>query len=72
MPKQSVKVVIRTRPTPNFCSKNLQIDPINSVSAAIQRLTSIFDDLERDCSHPEISLRWTHQQCARVMEVQIR
>lgn len=30
--KQQVKVVIRTRPTPNFCSKNLNIDPVNSVS----------------------------------------
>ena len=30
--KQSVKVVIRTRPTPNFATKNIQIDPINSVS----------------------------------------
>ena len=30
MVKQQVKVVIRTRPTPNFCSKNLSIDPINS------------------------------------------
>jgi len=32
MGKESVKVVIRTRPTPNFASKNIQIDPINSVS----------------------------------------
>jgi len=32
MRKQSVKVVIRTRPTPNFASKNIQIDPVNSVS----------------------------------------
>ena len=31
--KQSVKVVIRTRPTPNFATKNIQIDPINSVSS---------------------------------------
>ncbi len=31
--KQSVKVVIRTRPTPNFCSKNLNIDPVNNVSS---------------------------------------
>lgn len=30
MRKQSVKVVIRTRPTPNFASKNIQIDPVNS------------------------------------------
>jgi len=32
MGKQNVKVVIRTRPTPNFASKNIHIDPINSVS----------------------------------------
>lgn len=32
MVKESVKVVIRTRPTPNFATKNIQIDPINSVS----------------------------------------
>jgi len=35
MRKQSVKVVIRTRPTPNFASKNIQIDPVNSVSLQI-------------------------------------
>ena len=32
MGKQSVKVIIRTRPTPNFATKNIQIDPVNAVS----------------------------------------
>jgi hypothetical protein len=32
MVKNTVKVVIRTRPTNNFCSKNISIDPIHSVS----------------------------------------
>ena len=35
--KQSVKVVIRTRPTNNFCSKNLNIDPVHSVSTSSQQ-----------------------------------
>jgi hypothetical protein len=32
MVKKAIKVVIRTRPTANFASKNIQIDPINSVN----------------------------------------
>lgn len=47
MPKQSVKVVIRTRPTPNFCSKNLQIDPINSVSLSFNQWIDILCFLVR-------------------------
>lgn len=30
MTKENIKVVVRTRPTPNFCSKNLNIDTVNS------------------------------------------
>ena len=64
--KQSVKVVIRTRPTPNFCSKNLNIDQINSVSKSThfgfshlsvwvaQNIYSnfVFFYAARDSSHP--------------------
>jgi hypothetical protein len=32
MTRQNVKVVIRTRPTPNFASKNLIIDQVNSTA----------------------------------------
>lgn len=32
MVKHNVKVVIRTRPTANFASKNLQIDPASPVT----------------------------------------
>jgi hypothetical protein len=32
MVKHNVKVVIRTRPTANFASKNLQIDTTTNVS----------------------------------------
>jgi hypothetical protein len=32
MVKHNVRVVIRTRPTANFASKNLQIDPLTNVS----------------------------------------
>lgn len=32
MGKQSVKVIIRTRPTPNFATKNIQIDPIGATT----------------------------------------
>lgn len=32
MVKHNVKVVIRTRPTANFASKNLQIDTTSNVS----------------------------------------
>jgi len=39
MVKQSVKVVIRTRPTSNFASKNLQVDPTNSVSFSFLTLS---------------------------------
>lgn len=42
MGKQSVKVVIRTRPTPNFATKNIQIDPINSVSISYSLLIVVF------------------------------
>lgn len=31
MAKHNVKVVVRTRPTSNFASKNLQIDTVNNV-----------------------------------------
>ena len=41
MGKQSVKVIIRTRPTPNFATKNIQIDPINSVSLSSDRINFI-------------------------------
>lgn len=41
MGKQSVKVIIRTRPTPNFATKNIQIDPINSVSLSSDRIKFI-------------------------------
>lgn len=30
--KESIKVVIRTRPTPDFASKNINIDPNNKVN----------------------------------------
>ena len=40
MGKQSVKVIIRTRPTPNFATKNIQIDPVNSVSTFTLRFTN--------------------------------
>ena len=32
MDKQQIKVCIRTRPTPDFASKNINIDNTNSVS----------------------------------------
>lgn len=35
MVKHQVKVVIRTRPTANFASKNIQIDPLASVNNII-------------------------------------
>ena len=31
MPKQAVKVVIRSRPTANFASKNIKIEPTAGV-----------------------------------------
>lgn len=40
MGKQAVKVIIRTRPTPNFATKNIQIDPVNSVSKIALKLTN--------------------------------
>ena len=41
MGKQAVKVIIRTRPTPNFATKNIQIDPVNSVSKIALKLTNL-------------------------------
>ena len=32
---ESIKVVIRTRPTPDFASKNLNIDPNTQVSLVL-------------------------------------
>ena len=32
--KESIKVVIRTRPTPDFASKNINIDQQTQVSAS--------------------------------------
>lgn len=32
MVKQAVKVVVRARPTANFASKNIKIDPMTGVS----------------------------------------
>jgi len=40
MGKQAVKVIIRTRPTPNFATKNIQIDPVNSVSKIALKFTN--------------------------------
>ena len=40
MGKQSVKVIIRTRPTPNFATKNIQIDPIGAVSTFTLNFTN--------------------------------
>lgn len=37
--KESIKVVIRTRPTPDFASKNINIDPSTQVSKLISNLT---------------------------------
>ena len=62
--KQSVKVVIRTRPTPNFATKNIQIDPINSVSFSF-----LFHFLACDHSHPKRCQWRFHQQSIRVLEV---
>lgn len=36
--KESIKVVIRTRPTPDFASKNINIDQNTQVSTFIQHL----------------------------------
>ena len=35
---ESIKVVIRTRPTPDFASKNINIDPNTQVSLALSAL----------------------------------
>ena len=35
---ESIKVVIRTRPTPDFASKNLNIDPNTQVSSLLSAL----------------------------------
>ena len=32
---ESIKVVIRTRPTPDFASKNINIDPNTQVSSVL-------------------------------------
>ena len=74
MVKESVKVVIRTRPTPNFATKNIQIDPINSVSGKYYLfglLISFYKTLACDCAYCQRSKRRTHQQCPGTVEIQV-
>ena len=49
MVKHNVKVVIRTRPTANFASKNLQIDTTSNVSSHL----SLKINLAHKCKHPK-------------------
>jgi hypothetical protein len=49
--KQQIKVVIRTRPTPDFASKNIQFDQGASVSTFLSCLTYNFC-VDCDCKRP--------------------
>lgn len=49
--KSSVKVLIRTRPTANFASKNIQIDPTNQVILLIRNSFKI-TDIDCDSINP--------------------
>ena len=45
MVKQAVKVVVRARPTANFASKNIKIDPLTGVNTIYNMITNIFRQL---------------------------
>ena len=82
--RQAVKVVIRTRPTPNFCSKNLNIDPVNSVSRTpvlvLHDALFVIGKLIYLCflsiacyrPHSKERERRFHKQCHGELEVQVR
>ena len=44
MDRQQIKVCIRTRPTPDFASKNINIDSGNAVSYARTDTVDDYDD----------------------------
>jgi hypothetical protein len=47
---EEVKVVIRTRPTPDFAAKNIGFDQDQSVSTKLKKLTVISTDCHSECS----------------------
>lgn len=48
MVKQAVKVVVRTRPTPDFASNNINLDPSHDVSSAKRVKLNLLDNLSVD------------------------
>lgn len=43
MVKQAVKVLVRSRPTANFASKNIKIDPLTGVKTFIEILMKLLN-----------------------------
>ena len=66
MVKQQVKVVIRTRPTSDFASKNISLDTNNEVSL----LNFYLQD--RNYINPQRRAWRPRKQQARTMEIQVR